>query len=125
MRYAVPILGLLLVVGALAGIKFSQISNLIQAGEAYAKAGPPPESVATDKTRDLAWENTLSSVGTFTAAKGVAISTEAPGMVKRIAFESGGLAKAGQVLVELDTGVERAQLAAAQVRKKLAEQNLK
>lgn len=125
MRYAVPILGLLLVIGALAGIKFSQISNLIQAGEAYAKAGPPPEAVATDKTRDLAWENTLSSVGTFTAAKGVAISAEAPGMVKRIAFESGGLAKAGQVLVELDTSVERAQLAAAQVRKKLAEQNLK
>jgi membrane fusion protein (multidrug efflux system) len=125
MRYVVPILGLLLVIGALAGIKVDQISNLMKAGAAFEEAGPPAEVVSTDFTRDLAWENTLSAVGTFSAARGVAISTEAPGMVKRILFESGGVARAGQVLVELDTNVERAQLASAEVRKKLAEQNLK
>jgi membrane fusion protein, multidrug efflux system len=125
MRYVVPILGLLLVIGALVGIKTDQISNLMKAGAAFEEMGPPAEAVSTDFTRELAWENTLSAVGTFSAARGVAISTESPGMVKRIHFESGGVAKAGQVLVELDTAVERAQLASAEVRKKLAEQNLK
>jgi membrane fusion protein (multidrug efflux system) len=74
--------------------------------------------------RELAWEGTLSAVGTIAAAKGVAVSNDSPGVVKRIAFESGQLAKPGQVLVELDTGVERAQLATAQARKELAEQNI-
>ncbi|HEX6240859.1 MAG TPA: efflux RND transporter periplasmic adaptor subunit [Polyangiales bacterium] len=123
-RYIVAILGLLLVVGGLAGIKASQISGLIEAGEAFAKAGPPPESVSSDVARELSWEGTLSAVGTIAAAKGVAVSNDSPGVVKRIAFESGQMAKAGQVLVELDTGVERAQLATAQARKELAEQNI-
>lgn len=123
-RYIVAILGLLLVVGGLVGIKANQISGLIKAGEAFAKAGPPPESVSSDVARELAWEGTLSAVGTIAAAKGVAVSNDSPGVVKRIAFESGQLAKAGQVLVELDTGVERAQLATAQARRELAEQNI-
>jgi membrane fusion protein (multidrug efflux system) len=45
-------------------------------------------------------------------------------VVKRIAFDSGNLAKPGQVLVELDTSVERAQLANAQARMELAQQTL-
>jgi membrane fusion protein, multidrug efflux system len=123
-RYSVAILGLLLVIGGLVGIKATQISGLIKAGEAFAKAGPPPESVSSDVARELRWEGTLSAVGTIAAAKGVAVSNDSPGVVKRIAFESGQLAKSGQVLVELDTGVERAQLATAQARKELAEQNI-
>jgi membrane fusion protein (multidrug efflux system) len=123
-RYIVAILGLLLVVGTLVGIKAKQISGLIEAGEAFAKSGPPPEAVSSDVARELAWEGTLSAVGTISAAKGVAVSNDSPGVVKRIAFESGQLTKPGQVLVELDTGVERAQLATAQARKELAEQNI-
>jgi membrane fusion protein (multidrug efflux system) len=56
-----------------------------------------------------------------TAVRGVALSSEAPGVVKAIHFESGALVKAGQVLVELDTSVERAQLESAEARKNLAE----
>src|SRR5688572_11155809 len=103
MRYVLPILGLLLVVGGLAGVKAAQISDLISAGEAFQKIGPPPEAVSTDFSRELGWEGTLSAVGSVAAARGVAISNESPGMVKRILFESGEKAKAGQVLVELDT----------------------
>jgi membrane fusion protein (multidrug efflux system) len=124
-RYSLAILGLLLVVGGLVGVKASQISGLIAAGEAFAKSGPPPESVSSDVARELAWEGTLSAVGTIAAAKGVAVSNDSPGVVKRIAFESGQLAKPGQVLIELDTGVERAQLATLQARLELAEQNVK
>jgi membrane fusion protein (multidrug efflux system) len=123
-RYILPILGLLLVVGGLAGVKFAQISNLIDAGEAFAKMGPPPESVSSDVSRELVWEGTLSAVGSVAAVRGVTISNESPGVVKRILFDSGDVAKPGQILVELDTSVERAQLATAQARKELAETTL-
>ncbi len=122
MRYLVPFLVIVLLVGGLVAVKYAQISTLTEAGAAYAKAGPPPEAVSTDVARDLSWEGTLSAVGTIAAARAVAISNEAAGVVKRIRFDSGATAKAGQVLVELDTSVERAQLATALVRKQLAEQ---
>lgn len=124
-RYIFAVLGLLLVVGGLVGVKATQISGLIKAGEAFAKAGPPPEAVSTEHARDLSWEGTISAVGTVGATRGVVLSNDAAGVVKRIAFRSGSTAQAGQVLVELDTGVERAQLATAQARKELAEQNVK
>jgi len=123
-RYFLPILGLLLVIGGLAGVKFSQISSLIGAGEKFAKMGPPPETVSTDVSRKMDWEGTLSAVGSIAAVHGVSISNESPGVVKKILFESGNMAKPGQVLVELDTSVEQAQLATAKARRDLAEQTL-
>jgi membrane fusion protein (multidrug efflux system) len=48
------------------------------------------------------------------------VSNEVPGIVSRISFESGVTVREGQVLVELDTSVERAQLATARARLELA-----
>src|SRR5205823_750976 len=62
----------------------------------------------------------LSAVGTIAAAKGVAVSNDAPGTIARIDFESGAVVQAGQMLVELDTSVERAQVASAAARRDLA-----
>ena len=124
MRYLLPILGLLVVVGGLAGVKFAQISSLVKAGEAFSKSGPPPETVSTDVSRELTWEGTLSAVGSVAAVRAVAISTEVPGVVKKILFDSGNMAKAGQILVELDTSVEQAQLTTAKAKRELAEQTV-
>jgi membrane fusion protein, multidrug efflux system len=124
MRYVIVTVGLLVVIGGLVGIKAGQISSLIQAGEAFAKAGPPPEAVSTDVARELTWDSALSAVGTVGAYQGVSVSNEVAGVVKKIHFASGGVAESGQALLELDTGVERAQLATAQARRDLAKQNL-
>jgi membrane fusion protein, multidrug efflux system len=120
-RIILSIVGLVLVIGGLAAVKGTQIKNLIAAGEQFQKVGPPPEAVGTDVARELAWEGTLTAVGSIAAVRGVQVAAEAPGVVKRIGFESGAVVKAGQVLVELDTSVERAQLATAQSRAELAE----
>src|SRR5947209_4089234 len=63
----------------------------------------------------------VAIVGTVAAVRGVAVSNESPGVVTAIHFESGQVVRAGQVLVELDTSVERAQLASAEARKDLAQ----
>lgn len=120
MRYVVAILGLLVIIAALAGIKAGQFAALIAMGKQAQKAGPPPETVSTTVAQKQSWERTLSAVGTITAAKGVAASNDTPGIVSRIHFESGAVVHEGQVLVELDTSVERAQLASARARLELA-----
>ncbi len=120
-RYLLPILGLILLVGGLVTVKFSQISSLMAMGKEYQKNGPPPETVSSAPAQSQAWEGTLTAVGSVAAAKGVTISNDAPGVVTRISFDSGAIVKQGQVLVELDSSVERAQLASAQARRDLAQ----
>jgi membrane fusion protein (multidrug efflux system) len=119
-RYFIAALGLLAVIGVLAALKVTQIASLIHMGQAFQKAGPPPEAVSTASAQQQAWEGSLSAVGSIAAAKGVAVSNDAPGVVSRILFESGATVKEGQTLLELDTSVERAQLASAKARADLA-----
>ena len=120
LRILVVIGGLLLVVGTLGFIKFSQISTLMNMGKEYAKAGPPPESISTSLAKTDTWQSQMTAVGTVAPVEGVALSNDSPGVVSKIHFESGQLVKQGQVLVELDTSVERAQLASAVVHHDLA-----
>jgi membrane fusion protein (multidrug efflux system) len=119
-RYLLPILGLFAVIAALVAIKFTQISSLMNMGKEMAKAGPPPETVGTATAQTQVWEGTLSAVGSITAAKGVVVSNESPGVVSRINFESGDVVRKGQILVDLDTSVERAQLASSRAKMDLA-----
>ena len=121
MRYVIVILGLVILIGALVAVKGSQIAMLMGMGETMKKAGPPPEVVATAVAKKQTWEATLSAVASVVSAKGVAVSNDAPGMVSRLRFDSGDSVKQGEILVELDTSVERAQLASLRARRELAE----
>lgn len=123
MRYVVAGGVILVLVSGLAGIKYKQISMLIQFGQAAEAMGPPPEAVGTATAAKDEWEGTLSAVGSVAAARGVAVSNEVPGVVTAIRFESGAQVRAGQVLVELDGSVERAQLRSLDARVDLARSN--
>lgn len=120
MRFLVAFGLLIVVVGALAGTKAAQIASLIRFGKAAEAAGPPPEAVGTAVAQAGSWESVLAAVGSVTAGRGVTISNEVPGVVRAIRFESGAKVRAGQVLVELDARVERAQLASLRARQSLA-----
>jgi len=119
-RLAIPAAILLVIAGGLAGLKFWQISTLMGVGEAMAKAGPPPEAVGTAVAELRSWDVTLSAVGTITGVESVAVANEVPGVVRKISFESGAIVQKGQVLVELDSAVERAQLASSKSKLELA-----
>ncbi|MDX2151900.1 MAG: efflux RND transporter periplasmic adaptor subunit [Bryobacteraceae bacterium] len=109
-------------VAGLGFIKFRQI----QAGmSAAASFQPPPEAVTTVIARQERWQESVSLIGTVQAVQGVNVSADLPGIVSRIAFESGEAVEKGQVLAELDTRQEQAQLAAAQSERNLAELNFK
>ncbi len=116
------LVGLLALIGLLVGIKAFQIKSMIAAGEAMVM---PPTSVATGVAEKQNWQPTLSAIGTVTAVQGVTLSTESSGLVKAISFESGAHVEEGDVLVELDSSTEQAQLRAAEATAELAEINLR
>jgi membrane fusion protein, multidrug efflux system len=124
-RYLFALLGVVAILGGLGAMKYKQISTLIATGRAMKAAGPPPEAVATTAVRKDTWQSTLDAVGSVAAAKGVTVSNDAPGIVSAIHFESGATVRQGQVLLELDSNVERAQLASVLARQELAEVNAK
>jgi membrane fusion protein (multidrug efflux system) len=88
--------------------------------EAAKEFSPPPEAVTTTVAQQEQWLSTLSAIGTMAPVQGVMIGADLPGTVARIAFESGSAVRQGDVLVELDTRQERAQLAAAEADRVLA-----
>jgi membrane fusion protein, multidrug efflux system len=122
-RYLLVALGLLALIAVLAGLKGAQIATLVGAGKKAQAAGPPPETVNSRVAEQQTWNEMLQSVGSVASARGVSVSNDAPGVVSKIVFESGRTVRAGQVLVELDTRVERAQLASARARRALAATN--
>jgi membrane fusion protein (multidrug efflux system) len=105
---------------AIGGIKYWQVQAAIAQ---YASYKPAPEAVTTATAREEPWAETMTAIGTVAAVHGVTVSADLPGIVERIDFESGTTVRAGQVLVELDTQQERAQLAAAEAQRDLARLN--
>ncbi|MEM6732491.1 MAG: efflux RND transporter periplasmic adaptor subunit, partial [Myxococcota bacterium] len=120
-KIALTLVAVILVLVPLIGIKASQIITMIDAGENFV---PPPEAVEIDQVRAENWNTELVAVGTITAVKEVAVTTENPGIIRSIQFSSGDQVKAGQVLVRLDTSIEQAQLQNAIAAANLAKVNL-
>jgi len=107
-------------VAALGFVKFRQIQTAIAEGAAFQ---PPPEAVTTLVAKQEDWPSTLSVIGTMAAVQGVTVSADLPGIVDRIAFDSGTSVREGEVLAQLDTRQEQAQLAAVEAARDLARLN--
>jgi membrane fusion protein, multidrug efflux system len=104
---------------ALAFMKFRQIQTAVQAS-AYQ---PPPEAVTSVVAQAEIWPATTGVIGTMEAVHGVMVSSDLPGTVTKINFDSGKNVHQGDILVELDTREERAQLASLEAQRDLAKVN--
>ena len=80
--------------------------------------------MTTVVARQEMWPATLRAIGTVVAVQGVTVSADLPGIVEKISFASGRTVRAGEVLVQLDTSQEQAQLAAVESQRDLARLNL-
>jgi membrane fusion protein (multidrug efflux system) len=119
-RIIITLIGILVLIGGLAGIKGLQINRMIAHGDNFV---PPPEVVTTAMAKTDSWESFLTAVGSLEAVQGVVVTAELTGKVVHIAFEPGTLVKAGDLLVQQDTSVESAQLRAAEAEVALAKIN--
>jgi membrane fusion protein, multidrug efflux system len=119
------ILMLAVVVLVIASLGFAKYRQIDAATKKFASFQPPPAAVTTINAKEEQWPAVLNVIGNVVAVQGVTVSADLPGIVSRIAFESGDWVKQGDVLVELDTEQERAQLAAAEADRDLAQVNFK
>ena len=108
-----------LVISGLGFAKYRQIQGAIKGSHFE----PPPEAITSVVAQQVKWPSTTSVVGTAIAIHGVTVSADLPGKIAKIAFESGTSVHQGDVLVELDTSQERAQLADAEAQRDLARIN--
>jgi membrane fusion protein (multidrug efflux system) len=80
----------------------------------------PATTVTSAVAKEEDWAPTLSSVGSISAVQGAMVATELAGVVSQVAFENGGVAKKGDLLLQLDASAEEAQLHSAEADLELA-----
>jgi membrane fusion protein (multidrug efflux system) len=97
-------------------VKFKQVQTAIAQASSFV---PPPEAVTTTVSHREQWATSLEAIGSVAAVHGVTVSADLPGIVERIAFDSGRAVRAGEILVQLDTSQEQAQLVAAESQREL------
>lgn len=119
-RMILTLVVLIAVLGGMGFAKYRQVEAAIAMGASFQ---PPPTAVTTVVARKETWPSTLSVIGTAAAIQGVTVSADLPGTIDKIHFESGKWVQEGDILVELDTRQERAQLANLEAQRDLAKVN--
>lgn len=71
---------------------------------------PSPAVVAATEVKAESWQPYLTAVGSLVAVAGIDVSNEIAGKVKALHFESGQSVQKGQLLIEMDTTTESAEL---------------
>ena len=117
------ILMVVVMIAIIAGLGFVKFKQFQAMAEQFAAMQPPPDAVTTIVAAQEEWPATLNAIGTVAAVQGVTVSADLPGIVDRITFESGKAVQRGDVLVQLDTRQEQAQLAGAESQLELARLN--
>ena len=120
-RIFLAILVVLVIFGTLAGVRVLQVQAMIEAGENFA---PPPVAVDVKTAQREDWVELLGAVGTVNAIEGITVRSTLSGVVERIAFQPGTRVETGDLLIELDRGVEEANLLQAEADLDLAERQL-
>src|SRR5713226_5570260 len=119
-RMILMLVAAVLLISVLGFVKFRQIQAATQT---QSMMQPPPTAVTTIVAQRQEWPATLNVIGTMEAVQGVTVSADLPGAIERINFDSGKQVHQGDVLVELDTRQERAQLADVEAQSELARIN--
>ncbi|MGZ4975461.1 MAG: efflux RND transporter periplasmic adaptor subunit [Limisphaerales bacterium] len=111
--------GLIALVVIIVGIKALQIGKMMSTPMVI-----PPTTVSSATVKEEDWAPALSAVGSISAVQGAVVSAELGGVVSQVAFENGGVAKKGDLLVQLDASAEEAQLKSAEADLELARADL-
>lgn len=115
------VIAVILLIVVIGGAKFLQIKAMIAGAAKYAQ---PPAAVTTTVAKTQTWQPVLNSVGALKAVNGVVVTTELPGTVAQISFESGAWVKKGDLLLKIDTRQEDAILEQALAKLELSKVTL-
>lgn len=90
----------------------------------FANQPIPSFPVTVTEVTPVDWTPRIAAIGFIEPIQGINVSNESAGIVRTIHFESGQPVKAGEVLLELDADVEKANLRSAEGRLPAVRANL-
>lgn len=120
-RFVIAAILLILVVGGLVGFNLFR-DKAIQ--DFFANMPRPTVVVSATNVKNVTWEPTIPAIGTVKAINGVDLSVESAGIVKEILFKANDHVNKGDVLVQLEDEIQRAELEAARTQAELDQQSL-
>jgi membrane fusion protein (multidrug efflux system) len=122
-RRLVVALVFILAVGLCAGLIWFNFFRDKMITQFFANMQPPAQTISAAKVEAKTWTPSISALGTAKAANGVELAFEIAGIVKDIKFKANQNVREGEVLVQLDDTVERADIQDVQAAVKTAESN--
>ncbi|MDR2861543.1 MAG: efflux RND transporter periplasmic adaptor subunit [Syntrophobacterales bacterium] len=99
------LIGLLL--GGVFGFK-AFVAQMMKKG--IAAQASPPQTVSVAQAEIKEWQPQIDAVGSLKASRGADLTSEVTGVVSKIHFQSGSIAKAGKLLIEIDSQADMARL---------------
>lgn len=93
--------------------------------DAHKQQDDKPVAVTTTVLAARPYHDVLQALGTAQARESVAITAKVSDVVTRLAFDSGQRVQAGQLLADMNSAAQRADVAAAQASLRDAEQQLR
>ncbi|MDO9135834.1 efflux RND transporter periplasmic adaptor subunit [Hydrogenophaga sp.] len=100
-------------------------SGVAAASTGGARSAGNAPGVEVTKVKAVRLQDDAQAVGTLRSRQSVTLKPEVSGRVARIAFADGAQVRAGQLLVQLDDTLQRAELSQAQAQLSIARANLK
>jgi membrane fusion protein (multidrug efflux system) len=120
-RRIVVSLVFILAIGLCAGLVWFNFFRDKMITQFFATMQQPPQTVSAAKVEAKTWTPGISAIGTAKAANGVELAFEIAGIVSEIKFKANQSVRQGEVLVQLDDTVERADIQDIQAAVKTAE----
>tara|TARA_R110000744_G_scaffold230861_1_gene349034 strand:- start:274 stop:1545 length:1272 start_codon:yes stop_codon:yes gene_type:complete len=120
-RFIIAFVLLVLVCGGIVGFNLFRDEAIEQF---FANRKAPASTVSTMVVEPITWTPGIDALGTVGAAQGVDLTVETSGIVKEILFSANERVTQDKVLVQLDDGVQKADLAAATTQAALDQQTL-
>lgn len=118
-KFIIAVGAFIVVLTTLGAVKAAQVKKMMSTPQVM-----PVTAVSTAEAKSVSWYSSLHAIGTLAPVEGVTLSADADGTIVKIHAENGAAVKEGDLLVEFDTTVEFAQLAAAEARADLARVNV-
>ncbi|MDR3425208.1 MAG: efflux RND transporter periplasmic adaptor subunit [Alphaproteobacteria bacterium] len=120
-RMILMILVVAVVIGGMIGFKFMVAQGT---KKFLSTQAAPAQTVSTITAAEQAWQPEIDAVGSLRAINGADLSSEVPGIVDQLSFDSGGDVEKNAVLAHLRDDDEVAQLKALQATDNLAQVTL-
>jgi membrane fusion protein, multidrug efflux system len=110
-RFLIALVLVVLVCGGLVGFNLFRSKAI---ADFFANQQMPAATVSAITVHPVSWSPQIEAIGTVDALRGVDVAVQTAGVVDRVGFKANDIVTEGQLLVQINDAVERADLQSAQ-----------